>query len=63
MDGGKRMGREKENVIFLVASNYLEISDTYMQFIEEIKEKICSPKISVVLKANAAGRRMGNKSN
>lgn len=54
MDERKRMGREKENVIFPVASNHSEMSDTYMQFIEEIKEKICSQRILVVLKANAS---------
>ncbi|WP_343248480.1 hypothetical protein [Diplocloster hominis] len=42
MDERKRMGREKVNVIFPVASNHSEMSDTYMKFIEEIKEKICS---------------------
>ena len=54
MDGRKKMGREKENVIFPVAPNRSEMSDTYTQFIEEIKNKICSQRISVVLKANAS---------
>ena len=54
MEGRKRMGREKENVIFPVAPNRSEMSDTYTQFIEEIKNKICSQRISVVLKANAS---------
>lgn len=54
MDERKRMGREKENVIFPVTSNHSEMSDTYMKFIEEIKERICSQRISVVLKANAS---------
>lgn len=42
MDERKRMGREKENVIFPVAPSRSEISDTYEQFIKEIREKICS---------------------
>ncbi len=32
----KHMGKDKEGVIFLVASNLFEMSDSYLQFIEDI---------------------------
>ena len=39
MDKRKRMGKDKEGVIFPVASNLSEMSDSYLQFIEE---RICA---------------------
>lgn len=46
------MGKNKEGVVFPVAPNLSEMSDSYMQFIEKIKEQIRTQRISVVMKAN-----------
>ena len=40
MDNRKRMGKDKEAVIFPVAPNLSEMSDSYLQFIKEIKNEI-----------------------
>ena len=40
MDKRKRMGMDKEGVIFPVAPNLSEMGDSYLQFIEEIKKEI-----------------------
>ena len=48
----KKNGKAKDKVIFPVAPNLSEMSDTYLEFIENIKKKIQSQRISVVLKAN-----------
>ena len=53
MDKRKRMGKDKEGVIFPVAPNLSEMSDSYLQFIEEIKKEIQKQRISVVMNANA----------
>ena len=37
MDNRKHMGKNKDRVIFPIAPNLSEMSDSYMQFIEEIK--------------------------
>ena len=37
LDNRKRMGKNKDGVIFPVAPNLSEMSDTYLNFIEEIK--------------------------
>ena len=54
MDKRKRMGKDKEGVIFPVASNLSEMSDSYLQFIEEIKKEIQKQRLSVVMNANAS---------
>lgn len=40
MDSRKQMGGDKEGVIFPVAPNLFEMSDSYLDFIEEIKKAI-----------------------
>ena len=37
MDSRKRMGKDKGGVIFPVAPNLSEMSDSYLDFIEEVK--------------------------
>lgn len=39
MDNRKHMGKDKDGVIFPVAPNLSEMSDSYLDFIEEIKKK------------------------
>ena len=77
MDNRNHMGKNKEGVIFPVAPNLSEMSDNYLQFIEEIKNEISKQRISIVLNANSSmiclywkshirktgERRMGSKSN
>ena len=40
MDSRKRMGKDKDGVIFPVAPNLSEMSDSYLDFIEAIKKEI-----------------------
>lgn len=54
MDNRTHMGKNKEEVIFQVAPNLSEMSDNYVQFIEEIKNEIRKQRISVVLNANSS---------
>ncbi len=54
MDDRKRMGKDKEGAIFPVAPNLSEMSDSYLQFIEEIKDRIQRQRLSVVLSANSS---------
>ena len=54
MDNRKNMGKNRDGVIFPVAPNLSEMSDSYMQFIEKIKEQIRTQRISVVMKANSS---------
>lgn len=54
MDNRKRMGKDKEGVIFPIAPNISEMGETYLKFIDEIKNEIQNQRISVVLKANAS---------
>ena len=54
MDKRKCMGKDKEGVIFSVAPNLSEMSDSYLQFIEEIKKEIQKQRLSVVMNANAS---------
>lgn len=54
MDDRKRMGKDKEGVIFPIAPNISEMGEAYLKFIDEIKNEIQSQRISVVLKANAS---------
>ena len=39
LDSRKRMGKNKDGVIFPVAPNLSEMSDTYLKFIEERLEQ------------------------
>lgn len=48
------MGKNKDGVIFPIALNLSEISDSYLQFIEEIKNEIQKQRLSVVLSANSS---------
>ena len=54
MDNRKYMGKNRDGVIFPVAPSLSEMSDSYMQFIEKIKEQIQMQRISVVMKANSS---------
>ena len=54
MDKRKHTGKDKEGVIFPVAPNLSEMSDSYLQFIEEIKKEIQKQRVSVVMNANAS---------
>jgi len=45
---------EKEEVNFPIAPNLSEMSDGYLEIIEEIKKKIQKQRISVVMNANAS---------
>lgn len=54
MDSRKHMGKDREGVIFPVAPNLSEMSDNYLEFIEEIKKEIQNQRISVVLHANSS---------
>lgn len=54
MDDRKRMGADKDGVIFPVAPRLSEMSESYLQFIEKIKDEIQRQRISVVLNANAS---------
>ena len=53
MNNRKQMGKNKDGVIFPVAPNLSEMSDTYLKFIEEVKAEIQKQRISVVLNANS----------
>ena len=52
MDSRKRMG--KDRVIFPVAPNLSEMSDSYLDFIEAIKKEIENQRLKVVLNANSS---------
>ena len=54
MDDRKKMGADKDGVIFPIAPKLSEMSDSYLQFIEKIKDTIQQQRISVVLNANAS---------
>ena len=54
MDNRKHMGKDKKGVFFPIAPNLSEMSDRYLQFIEEIKNEIQRQRLSVVLKANTS---------
>lgn len=54
MNNRKRMGKDKDGVIFPVAPNLSEMSDSYLDFIEAIKKEIQNQRISVVLNANSS---------
>ena len=54
MDNRKRMGKDKEGVIFPIAPNLSGMGDSYLEFIEEIKSEIQKQRVSVVMNANAS---------
>ena len=54
LDSRKRMAKDKGGVIFPVAPNLSEMSDSYLDFIEEVKKEIQKQRISVVLNANSS---------
>ena len=54
MDNRDHMGKNKEGVIFPVAPKLSEMSDNYLQVIEEIKNEISKQRISIVLNANSS---------
>lgn len=54
MNGRKRMGKDKEGVIFPVAPKLSEMRDSYLDFIEEIKEEIQKQRLKIVLNANSS---------
>ena len=49
----KRMGKDKDGVIFPVAPQLSEMSDSYLVFRETVKEKIETQRLAVVASANA----------
>ena len=53
LNNRKQMGKNKDGVIFPVAPNLSEMSDTYLKFIEEVKAEIQKQRISVVLNVNS----------
>lgn len=53
MDKRRHMGKDKEGVIFPVAPNLSEMSDGYLEFINDIKEKIKKQRMTIVLNANS----------
>lgn len=54
MDSRKHMGKDKDGAVFPVAPNLSEMSDSYLDFIEEVKKEIQKQRISVVLNANSS---------
>lgn len=54
MDSRKRRGKDKDGVIFPVAPNLSEMSDSYLDFIEKIKKEIQNQRLKVVLNANSS---------
>ena len=54
MDSRKRMGKDKNGVIFPVAPKLSEMSDSYLDFIEAIKKEIENQRLKVVLNANSS---------
>ena len=54
MDDRKRMGADKDGVIFPIVPKLSEMSNSYAQFIEKLKDKIQQQRISIVLNANTS---------
>lgn len=54
MDDRKHIGKDKKDVIFPIASNDLDNDDSYLQFINEVKEEIQNQRIDIVLNANSS---------
>ena len=53
MDRRKYTGKDKERVIIPVAPKFSEMSDSYLEFIEEIKKEIQNQRLRIVLNANS----------
>lgn len=53
-DERKKMGKNNDEVIFPVAPNLAEVGDSYLQFIEKIKEQIQNQRFSIISHANTA---------
>ena len=47
MDNRKYMGKNKEGVIFPVSPSLSEMSDGYLDFVDDIKEKIKNRKFKL----------------
>ncbi len=54
MDKRNHMGKATDEVIIPVAPIISEMSDTYLSFIDNIKNEIKMQRLSVVLSANAS---------
>lgn len=54
MDKRRHMGKDKDGVTFPVAPNLSEMSDGYLEFINDIKEKIKKQRMTIVLNANSS---------
>lgn len=54
MDKRNRIGKDKEGVIIPVAPKLSEMSDSYLDFIENIKKEVQQQRISVVMRANSS---------
>ena len=54
MDNRNHMGKNKDGVIFPIAPNLSERGDSYLQFIDEIKNEIRQQRMSIVLNANSS---------
>lgn len=54
MNERKRMGKDKKGVIIPVAPTISEMSEGYLQVIDEIKKEIKNQRLSIVLKANSS---------
>ena len=54
MDKRRHRGKDKERVIFPIAPNLSEMSDGYLEFINEIKEKIKKQRVTIILNANSS---------
>jgi len=54
MDNRRHMGKAKEGVIFPVAPSISEMSNSYLDFIDNIKSEIERQRLSVVLTANTS---------
>ena len=48
----KNMGNSKDGVIIPVAPSLAEMSDAYLEFINDIKESIRQERLKIVLTAN-----------
>ncbi len=53
MNDRRHMGKDKDGVIFPIAPHLSEMSDSYLNFIKNIKEKIRKQRLTVVLFANS----------
>ena len=54
MNGRKRIGKDTDELIFPVAVNLSEMSDSYLDFIKELKKEIERQRLKIVLNANSS---------